>query len=284
MGKCTASGEVYLRKCKFSMSVSFASTFSSLFTWPFCRFLRCYITWRPRLHTCFVTSLLMGGFLCNSVITTPEDLRTFSLDGEKHGKHSNLGWFLDQLLGRCIGFLEGNEWKQKRQIFYPAFSFDGTAMRVKTTESAASKFIEDLPSMHSDRLTTNRGRKTISFQIADGFRKFPLYVTASVIYGDMTETEKDDLWHLAEKRLALWPYTVIGGPYRFSWGNWFDRKTYGHLNEYTKEWRNYNDRMVQTRRDNGVKTPLISFYDAYEAGNVTLENVSHLSAIFINLG
>ncbi|RYP42067.1 hypothetical protein DL767_000579 [Monosporascus sp. MG133] len=182
-----------------------------------------------------------------------------------------------QILDKFVNgrFLEGNEWKQKRQIFYPAFSHDGTATRIDLTENAARKFIEDLPSMHPDGLETSGGGKTISFHIVNGFRKFPLYVTASVIYGAMTSAEKDDLWALAEKRLALWPYAVIGGPYRFSWGSWFDRKTYSLLNEYTTEWRKYNDRMVQKRRARGIKTPLVLFYDAYEAGDVTLENLMH---------
>ncbi|EXU95950.1 cytochrome P450 [Metarhizium robertsii] len=214
-------------------------------------------------------------FIYPSVITTPEDLRIFSSDGEKHGKHSNMGWFLDQLLGRCIGFLQGEEWKQKRQIFYPTFSHDKIAARINLTESAANKFTEDLPFVHSDGYIETGPRKTVSFRVADGFRKFPLDVTASIIYGTMTNAERDDLWTLAEKRLALWPFTILGGPYRFSWGSWFDRKSYSLLNEYTIEWRNYNDRIVETRRASGIKTPVVLIYDAYEAGDITLENLMH---------
>ncbi|EFY94492.2 Cytochrome P450 CYP5334A1 [Metarhizium robertsii ARSEF 23] len=216
-----------------------------------------------------------GGCSPEIVITTPEDLRIFSSDGEKHGKHSNMGWFLDQLLGRCIGFLQGEEWKQKRQIFYPTFSHDKIAARINLTESAANKFTEDLPFVHSDGYIETGPRKTVSFRVADGFRKFPLDVTASIIYGTMTNAERDDLWTLAEKRLALWPFTILGGPYRFSWGSWFDRKSYSLLNEYTIEWRNYNDRIVETRRASGIKTPVVLIYDAYEAGDITLENLMH---------
>ncbi|GKT97224.1 cytochrome P450 [Colletotrichum tofieldiae] len=157
-------------------------------------------------------------------ITRPEDLRTFSVDGDKHGKHSNLGWFLDQLLGHCIGFLQGDEWKKKRQVFYPAFSHDGTTSRADSTEIAARKFIHDLPSTQSDGAAAKQ-KESFSFRIVEGFRQFPLFVTANVIYGPMSDAEKDELWALAEKRLALWPYAVIGGPYRFSWGGLFDRKT-----------------------------------------------------------
>ncbi|KID82714.1 Cytochrome P450 [Metarhizium guizhouense ARSEF 977] len=136
-------------------------------------------------------------------------------------------------------------------------------------------FTEDLPSVHSDGCLETGPRKTVSFRVADGFRKFPLDVTASIIYGTMANAEKDDLWTLAEKRLALWPFTILGGPYRFNWGSWFDRKSYSLLNEYAIEWRNYNDRIVETRRASGTKTPVVLIYDAYEAGDITLENLMH---------
>ncbi|KAL2751984.1 hypothetical protein ACRALDRAFT_1058816 [Sodiomyces alcalophilus JCM 7366] len=215
-----------------------------------------------------------GGLSPEIVITTPDHLRTFSLDGDKHGKHSNLGWFLDQLLGHCIGFLQGDEWKKKRQVFYPAFSHDGTTSRADSTEIAARKFVHDLPSTQSDGAATKQG-EPFSFRIVQGFRQFPLFVTANVIYGPMSDTEKDELWALAGKRLALWPYAVIGGPYRFSWGGLFDRKTYHLLEDYTTEWREYNDRMVKSRRAIGLRTPLVLFYESYEAGDITLGNLMH---------
>lgn len=216
-----------------------------------------------------------GGIAPEIVITTPENLRAFYLDGEKHGKHSNLGWFLDQILGRCIGFLEGDEWKQKRQIFYPPFSYDATANRIGATEGSARKFVEELPSLHPKAVQEADGKKRVCFDIINGFRKFPLYLTASVLYGAMTDTEKADLWALAEKRLALWPYAVIGGPYRFSWGHWIDRTGFDLLKDFSTEWRRYNERLVLARRARGFKTPLTSFWDSYEAGEVTLENVMH---------
>ncbi|KAB8228304.1 cytochrome P450 [Aspergillus alliaceus] len=210
-----------------------------------------------------------------NVITTPENLRAFYLDGEKHGKHSNLGCFLDQILGRCIGFLEGDGWKQKRQIFYPPFSYDATANRIGATEGSARKFVDELPSLHPKAAQDDDGKKRVSFDIINGFRKFPLYLTASVLYGAMTDTEKADLWALAEKRLALWPYAVIGGPYRFSWGHWIDRTGFDLLKDFSSEWRKYNERLVLARRARGIKTPLTLFWDSYEAGEVTLENVMH---------
>ncbi|KAK2050377.1 cytochrome P450 [Colletotrichum somersetense] len=162
-----------------------------------------------------------GGLSQESVITRPEDLRTFSLGGEKHGKHSNLGWALDQLLGHCRGFLQGDGWKKKCQVFYPAFSHHGTTSRADSTEIAARKSAHYLPSTHSDSAAAKQ-REPFSFRI-----------------------------------------------------------TYNLLEDYTTEWRKYNDRMVRSRRVIGLRTPLVLFYESYEAGDITLVNASRLDEIIL---
>lgn len=228
-----------------------------------------------------------------SVITTPELLRNFHSDGETHGKpkYSNLGWYVGQVLGSCVGLLEGADWKKNRKIFDPAFTHAATVSHIHVTNSTAKAFVDNLPSTVTTTATITDGdaddgpgnkkdegpNRTLKFPIVSGFQKYPFLLTAALIYGPMSSTEEDNLWTMAEKRLALTPYLFIGGPYRYKRGNWFDRKAFGQLNDFKNEWIKYNRDIVEDRRSQGIKTPILSYWDAYQSGQITMDNVSGIT-------
>lgn len=218
----------------------------------------------------------------NSVITTVEDLKIFASDSSDHGKppNSNMGWFLGELLGQCMGLLSGKDWKRVRQIFNPAFTHTAAVSRVDTVESAARKHVKDLPIFAEPNTTNTSGKddsKSFRLPVVKAFTKFPYFLTAGAIYGPMTEMEERDLWNVTEKRLALNPYMFGGGPYRFERGaHLFDRAAVRRLRDYNKEWREYNVHMVQIRRASREKAPIISYWEEYERGNMTMEEVSLL--------
>lgn len=218
--------------------------------------------------------------LLNSVITTPEDLKNFGSDSNDHGKppNSNMGWFLGEILGQCMGLLSGKDWKRVRQIFNPAFTHTAAVAQIDVIERAARKYVEGLP-LFADKTTRNIGgkddSKSFKLPVLKAFAKFPYFLTAATIYGPMTETEERELWDVTEKRLALNPYMFGGGPYRFETVAWlFDRTAVQRLRDYNREWLDYNARMVQVRRARGEKTPIISYWREYETGNMTLGEVS----------
>ncbi|KAG6358660.1 hypothetical protein INS49_012178 [Diaporthe citri] len=121
------------------------------------------------------------------------------------------------------------------------------------------------------------GDKTndLGFPIVPGFQKYPFFLAANIIYGRMTRDEEDRLWAMAEKRLGLTPYLFIGGPYRYESGSWIDRKAFGLLQNFRDDWIKYNKELVQDRRLRGVSAPILSYWDAYEGGSITLENLMH---------
>ncbi|PSR77225.1 cytochrome P450 [Coniella lustricola] len=218
------------------------------------------------------------------VITTPQLLRDFHSDGDKHGKpqYSNLGWYLGQVLGSCIGLLEGPDWKQQRQIFDPAFRHSATVALIGDTDRAAKDFIDNLPVAAKNIPQTtpqnekSQNQQNLEFPIIPAFQKFPFFLAARVIYGPMTEAEEDDLWALAEKRLSLAPYLFIGGPYRYRWGKWIDHTAFGRLQDFSTQWRKYNERIVKSRRSNGAAAaPILTYWNALENGEMTMENLMH---------
>ncbi|KAI0469850.1 cytochrome P450 monooxygenase GliC2 [Xylariaceae sp. FL0804] len=215
------------------------------------------------------------------VITTPEDLRVFSSDANDHGKpaNSNMGWFLGEMLGSCMGLLGGQDWKRLRHIFNPAFTHIAAVSRIDTIEIAARNFVEDLRPRAEEstaRLADSDGKKPFKLAVVKAFTKFPYFLTAGTIYGPLSDAEERELWSVTEKRLALNPYMFGGGFYRSEKGaKWFDAPAVRRLRNFNSEWFEYHARMVERRRSRGDKPPIVSYWEEYETGNMNLKELLH---------
>ncbi|KAF2121668.1 cytochrome P450 monooxygenase GliC2 [Lophiotrema nucula] len=202
------------------------------------------------------------------VITTPKDFKHFGSDANDHGKphNMNFGWYVGQVLGQCLGFQNGQEWVRMRKIFDPTFTHSAAVTRIETVDSAARKYVERLP-----RLATSTSDKSFTLSLGEAFTKFPYFLTASTIYGPMTEAEEDDLWRITQIRSALSLYLFSGGPYRFATASWlFDRGAVRRLRDFERQWEDFNARIVQTRRARGENPPIIGYWEQYEGGIMTL--------------
>lgn len=237
---------------------------------------KCTLLSRSSLHS---KSSLKDSCLIHSVITTPQDLKHFSSDASDHPKtpNVNLGWFVGELLGQAMGLLYGQDWRRLRKIFDPAFTHSAAVSRIDNVDQAAKKYVEGLPLLADDSTTSTSGNdeKSFSLPVQKAFTKFPYFLTASAIYGPMTEKEERDLWTVTEKRVALNQYWIGGGPYRFETAaKLYDRGAVQRLEEFNKEWRDYNTRMVEVRRARGETAPIISYWEEYEKGNMAMVEVS----------
>lgn len=209
------------------------------------------------------------------MITTPQDYKHFSSDAGNHGKprNMNLGWFVGQVLGQCLGFQNGEDWVRVKAMFNPPFTHSAAVARISMVNSAAESYVKQLPKLAvtSDKSVAN----SFTVSVEEAFTKFPYFVTAKVIYGTMTKSEEDDLWHLTEKRIALNPYLFGGGPYRSAIASRiFDRDAVSELTAFNSEWQKYNAQMAQKRRTWREKPPIVTYWEEYEKGNMTLAEVS----------
>src|SRR6187549_1407788 len=100
----------------------------------------------------------------------------------------NFGWYLGQVLGQCLGFHNGQSWVRLQKVFDPTFTHSAAVARIETVDSAARAYVERLP-----RLATSFSEKddagSFELSVAEAFTKFPYFMTASTIYGAMTEAE-----------------------------------------------------------------------------------------------
>lgn len=186
----------------------------------------------------------------------------------------NLGWFVGEVIGQCLGFHNGEEWSRIRKIYEPDFTHSAAVARIEGVDRAASAYVEKLSQL-TTRTVGRNSRESFSLPVGDAFNKFPYFLTASTIYGPMTEAEENELWRITEKRNALLPYFLGGGPYRNGTTAWlFDRSAIKSLREFEVEWREFNARMVSTRRTKGGYAPILNYWEQYENGNQTLDEVS----------
>ncbi|KXX75965.1 Cholesterol 24-hydroxylase [Madurella mycetomatis] len=209
------------------------------------------------------------------VITTPEDLKHFSSDANDHPKtpNVNLGWFAGELLGKAMGLLYGQDWKRLRKIFDPAFTHSAAVARIDVVDRAARKYVDGLPLMAE---AGKHESESFSLPVLKTFTKFPYFLTASAIYGPMTEDEERDLWSVTEKRIALNPYWIGGGPYRSeTLTKLYDGDAVQRLREFNNGWRDYNARMVQARRGRGERPPIITYWEEVEKGNMAMVELLH---------
>ncbi|KAI1194822.1 cytochrome P450 monooxygenase GliC2 [Nemania serpens] len=214
---------------------------------------------------------IWSGLRPEIVITTPQDYKHFSSDAGNHGKprNMNLGWFVGQVLGQCLGFQNGEDWVRVKAMFNPPFTHSAAVARISMVNSAAESYVKQLPKLAvtSDKSVAN----SFTVSVEEAFTKFPYFVTAKVIYGTMTKSEEDDLWHLTEKRIALNPYLFGGGPYRSAIASRiFDRDAVSELTAFNSEWQKYNAQMAQKRRTWREKPPIVTYWEEYEKGNMTL--------------
>lgn len=160
-----------------------------------------------------------------------------------------------------------------RRVVDPSFTHGATVKRISVTEADAKSFVENLHTISNEgaEVAKAKGRFTVPAMAA--FMKFPFIFTAEVVYGNMNEAEKEELWAIAEKRQALLPFFFKGSFYRTSYLKWFDRPAYNQLQEFLNSWAEFNTRMARSRREQALPVPIVKYWDEYLQGNITLEQV-----------
>ena len=173
-----------------------------------------------------------------------------------------------------MGLLYGQDWRRLRKIFDPAFTHSAAVARIDVVDRAARKYVTELP-LSPDAVFDDKDGRSFSLPVLRAFTKFPYFLTASAIYGPMTEEEEEELWRVTEKRVALNKYWVGGGPYRFeAAAKLFDRPAVDRLHEFNNDWRAYNEHMAEVRRARGQRPPIVLYFEECEQGNMKMVEVS----------
>ncbi|KAF2869630.1 cytochrome P450 [Massariosphaeria phaeospora] len=219
-----------------------------------------------------------AGGIPEIVITRPEDVRTFYSDSSHHekAKSSNAGWLFDNILGDCMGLINGKRWDRIHSEFLPSFKYQSIAERISQEQDLALEFVSRL----SKQITED------SNVVHSGdFARYPFFVTADVIYGPMTDSEKERLWAIAQQSLGLMGYVLVGGIYRFRIARWLRRSMYTGLAKFQEQWKLFNLEMYESRVNSKVQPPIVSAWAPTLSGEISQNEVLHTLSemLFANL-
>lgn len=159
-----------------------------------------------------------------------------------------------------------------RRLLEPAFRHSATVTRMPVIDREARKFMTSLPSLGKSD-TSGDGAETFTLHAITAFMKFPFFLSAEVIYGELSASENDALWGLATRRLALTPNIFRGGLYRSSLLRWYDPPLYRELMAFVRDWKQFNLEIAENRTQQGLSVPVASYWKSYTEGKITVEQV-----------
>ncbi|KAI9878491.1 MAG: hypothetical protein M1830_000723 [Pleopsidium flavum] len=197
------------------------------------------------------------------VITTPEEVQIFHTDSQYHNKveSANAGWFFHQLLGDCMGLVNGTRWKNLRTEFDPSFSRRAVMQRSSDIEIEARRFVSDLKV--GDEL------ERFSIQTSTAFMKFPFFCTSRILYGPMTESDEDRLWSIGQTRLALMGHVIKGGIFRHKACQWLASNASKELSLFQKEWAAFNKDIYHSAKTFYPSPPIVSLGRSETEGRIS---------------
>lgn len=169
------------------------------------------------------------------------------------------------MLGECMGLINDHRWKDVRAQLHAYFSHGAV---VKSCD-----FLSDFTIDYFRRFEDKETNPT-KLQAVTSFSRFPFLATAEYLYGPLTEAEKDQLWTLGQRSLAMMGHVLEGGVYRFGICRWLKPTQYRLLKEFEKDWTEFNETIVQARRSQGESPPVVEAWRAVDESVVTQKEVS----------
>ena len=167
------------------------------------------------------------------MITTPEDVKSFFSEPRRRRKAwaSNGGWFFAQLLGSCMGLVNGEAWSGLRSQFESSFAHRAIVFQARDIARDAQSYVGNLLSsaVPDDPV-----------HVSEAFMKYPFFVTAHALYGPLELHKKEELWSIGLLRAGLMGYVIRGGIFRSFICQWGSRSALKDLRDFQTRWRDFN--------------------------------------------
>ncbi|KAL3961321.1 hypothetical protein ACCO45_002844 [Purpureocillium lilacinum] len=215
----------------------------------------------------------MSGIL---VLTKPEHIHDVFKDSDRHlkAKNNNSGYFLGELLGKCVGLVSQNEWKQLRSVCEVPFVRSKSATYIQQMERRTER--------HFRQLWETSSLSESVIDAAKDLKMLPFWIVAEILYGGLTTDMERQLAELAPVRESLFQYFLKGGVTRYEWSKLLPTAANRELSEFKSRWATFNR---QARIRAHPNTPIASYYSAIDEGTLDEESILHTldEALFANL-
>jgi len=214
-----------------------------------------------------------------SVLTQPRQLQAIFKDSDKHRKApaNNSGWYMDQLLGKCVGLISGRAWRSVRTVAEVPFTHQAVSQLVPLVERHVDEHFKYL------HTTSDMDRGLI--HAAQDTKMLPFWVVSEVFYGRLPPDLHRELSDLVPLRERVFQHVIYGGLPRFAWSGWLLTAANAQLREFKQRWRAFNQQVIEHARKDIAKAPIVSMYEATVSGMLSEEQLLHTldESLYANL-
>lgn len=97
---------------------------------------------------------------------------------------------------------------------------------------------------------------------------YPFLITATIIYGELTDGHITKLKEIMPLRLELFTHVFKGGLARFEIAKYFPTHFNYLLREFQTKWRDFNSSVYHDKKSNMEDVPIVSFWDHMKDGGI----------------
>jgi cytochrome P450 len=147
--------------------------------------------------------------------------------------NNNSGYLMSQLLGRCLGLINGEEWRAVRNVTEMPFNHKTTAEYLPVVDKRTERYFTELQS----KGLLNQAL----IDPAEDLKMLPFWIVAEILYGELSADMEAQLKELTPVRETLFQHVIRGGLQRFSLSRFLPTEPNRLLRDYKRRWAIFND-------------------------------------------
>ncbi|KAF3797720.1 O-methyltransferase aclM [Colletotrichum gloeosporioides] len=204
-------------------------------------------------------------------------------DSDKHSKApaNNSGFYMNQLLGQCLGLISGPDWRAVRGAMEAPFQRNHVASQVENFQRLVQQHFADLHAQGESNLANGL------LHPVNDLAMLPFRIIAEMFYGRLPPEVVKLLEDLVPLRTHIFNDHVIrGGLYRFSWARFFPTAANADLARFKSSWKKFNQMaLAYALQERGPPPPIVAMYDAVAMGNMNEDQLLQTldESLFANL-
>jgi cytochrome P450 len=176
------------------------------------------------------------------------------------------GYMMSEILGQCVGLLNGDAWRRVRRKVDPPFTHAGAGILVP-------KMI-DMTEAHLDAFFASRTQIDEQMDPVADLLMLPFLMIATVFYGDLTDGQVKWLNEWTPKREKLFVYALGGGLPRFAFSKYLPTEANRALKQWKDVWTQFNVDAYNIAKNKNGNVLFVKMWDDTETdGGMTQEQV-----------
>lgn len=205
------------------------------------------------------------------VLTRPEHIKTVFKDSDRHVKalNNNSGYFMQQLLGKCLGLISGQEWAAVKKVVSPPFLHSSMHDHVDLVADSVRQYMEDV---YAEKAANNKD-VDLTLDAIEDVKMLPFFILARILYGKLTTEMETELRDLAKERESLFHYVIQGGLTRFGLSRLLSTKANRELAAFRRRWESFNDIAARSWLGSERPPPITSMYGMSECGEFSKDHL-----------